>query len=81
MINESEKINYTQEQLEQAFRKVQNSIYWKNPIDSFCFVNEMDVTREAIIHFTATVPNFRPMGNNLMRVSAKGYHLGPAGDK
>lgn len=71
---------YTKEQLEAAFNKVQNPNHWKNPIDAYCHKDEVDVVREAIEFFTATVPTFWNVGmTDIRRVEAPGYYLGPAG--
>lgn len=72
---------FTQEQLEEAFKKVQNKEHWKNKIDSFCLSEDMPVVNEAIRHFTATEAEFTAQGNGWMRVKALGYRLGPAGDR
>lgn len=72
-------MTYTQEQLEQAFQKVQNKEHWKNPIDAFCRAEELEITREAINYFTATNTYFeQDQGNGWARIKAKGYYLGPA---
>ncbi len=49
---------YTREQLEAAFNKVKNPNHWKNPIDAYCHRDEVELVREAVIFFTATVPSF-----------------------
>jgi hypothetical protein len=38
------------------------------------------VIREAVIFFTAIVPEFTWEGSGLLRVTASGYRAGPAGD-
>jgi hypothetical protein len=79
-------MNYTQEQLEAAFQKVQNKEHWKNPINAYIKKDEQAITYAAIVHFTATEPNFYRTDSNpingeesdFVRVLAKGYRLGPA---
>lgn len=70
---------YTREQLEAAFNKVKNPNHWKNPIDAYCHRDEVELVREAIIFFTATVPSFWSVGQTSVRhVTAPWYYLGPA---
>lgn len=76
---------YTQEQLEEAFKKVQPKTHWKDPIKAFIEKTEDQMLiQEAIIHFTATVPQFTKInkGSNKGKilVTAEGYYMGPAGD-
>ena len=73
-------MKYTQSQLEQAFQKVQNKNHWKGPIDSYIQAHERDLISAAISHFTATQANFTIQSNGWLRVKAKGYRLGLAGD-
>lgn len=51
-------MEYTQEQLENAFKKVRNREHWKNPIDTFIRIEEIPIVASAIHYFTATVANF-----------------------
>ncbi len=73
-------MNYSQSELEEAFKKVQNKNHWKGPIDTFIKLEERDITARAISHFTATPATFIPYSNGWLKVKAKGYRLGPAGD-
>jgi hypothetical protein len=73
-------MKYTQAQLEEAFKKVQNKEHWKNPINAHIPTSELEITRAAILHFTATDMIVGKTNNGLTRVWAKGYRLGPAGD-
>ena len=73
-------MKYTEEQLEQAFMKVQNKEHWKNPIKAIIPESEQEITREAISHFTATEAIFFYERHGFLQVEAKGYRLGPAGD-
>jgi hypothetical protein len=69
---------YTQNQLEEAFKKVQNKEHWKNPINSCCKNEDLLVTIAAIRHFTATEVTYFNLGNGWFKVEAPGYRLGPA---
>lgn len=77
--------NFHQRQMEKAFSAVQPKTHWKDRIDATLTDAEaseaggLDTIREAIIHFTATVPTItRGCGN--FRFQADGYWAGPAGD-
>ena len=59
-------MQFTQEQLESAFKLVQNKEHWKNPIESYCTSDEVAVVAAAVEHFTATQAYFnyiRPIVN------------------
>jgi len=77
---------YTQEQFVAAFEKVQDKKHWKNPVNAVIDATEnLHLIREAIIHFTATVPTFDILkvteaGTKIL-VRADGYYAGPAGDR
>ena len=74
-------VGFTQSELDVAFRKVQSSIHWKEPIDAWVPVDELPITMLAVEFFTATkikILGTRPDGTVL--VHADGYRLGPAGD-
>lgn len=73
-------MKYTQEQLENAFQKVQNKEHWKNPIQTWIPVKDLEITEAAIKHFTATDMVLGTINNGLAFIWAKGYRLGPAGD-
>ncbi len=86
---------YTQQQLEEAWQLVAPAEHWKAPIDAYIDPAAEAVVREAIIHFTATVPTFNKVkahwvaGPNreamkklyptVLHVKAAGYWAGPAG--
>lgn len=70
-------MQYTQEQLENAFQKVQNKEHWKNPIKSTCHFTERAIVAQAIIHFTGTEATFAPINEDYLQVTAPGYYLGP----
>lgn len=83
---------YTQEQLENAFKLVQNKEHWKNPINAYCTTDEAKPVAAAITYFTATIPTFNficildeddgrfKAGDSILKVRADGYRKGPAGD-
>jgi len=57
--------------------------HWKDPIETVVEPRETDVTREAIIFFTATVPTQTELwkdGKLVILLKAIGYRAGPAGD-
>jgi len=68
-------MTYTQEQLHTAFSKVQNTEHWKNPIDALIDASDKDVTTEAIIHFTGSIPHYTKSRVNELRVQADGYYI------
>lgn len=73
-------MSYTQKQLQTAFDAVADGAHWKNQICSEVDITEIDVTYEAIIYFTATVPHFfKAMPGGRWFVTALGYFMGPAG--
>lgn len=74
--------------LRQAFDLVAPKPDWKAPIDTFITDAQLaeagvdlEAVREAVIHYTATVPTFSRVGfsPNGVKVEAAGYHAGPAG--
>jgi len=72
---------YTQEQLDRAFDMVIPSTHWKDKINAVISQPfDQNLIKEAVIHFTATVPTFTELKNGTVRVKALGYWNGPAGD-
>ena len=71
---------YSGEELKNAFELVQ-ATDWKDPICKVVPMENLDCIRAAIIHYTGTVPTFASMGNNRVAVEAKGYRMGPCGDR
>ena len=69
-----------QENLKKAFNKVCNPDDWKAPINAVILKKDLELTREAIIHFTATVPRVNEINATHAQVIASGYRMGPAGD-
>jgi hypothetical protein len=67
----------TQEQLDAAFKRVQNTKNWKNRINRIVTVADdadRDVIAQAVIHFTGSVADFVEVGPNKYRVIAAGYY-------
>ena len=75
-----------QTKMTKAFALVQPKTHWKDPIDTF--VSDValgaigvDAIREAVIHFTGTVPSItRSPSDQGYYVRALGYRTGPCGD-
>lgn len=74
---------YTQEQLEAAFKLVQPAENWKNPINAQVYLDdaEKEVIGEAVIYFTGGLAEFVPVprakkvnGKTRYRVIAPGYY-------
>lgn len=68
---------FSQEQLTMAFNNVQNKEHWKNPID--CVIDNpgeenLACLREAIIHFTGSVPSIEKLKDGKIHVTAAGYY-------
>ena len=73
-------LTFTQEELKSAFEKVQAQD-WKDPICKIVPMENLDCIRQAVIHYTGTVPTFAHMGGNRVAVEATGYRMGPCGDR
>lgn len=74
-----------QKKLEQAFDRVKDPRDWKAPIAANVLSSQLDITCEAIAHFTATGARFCLAGQNdagqlIYHVTSPGYRAGPAGD-
>lgn len=74
----------TIETLTAAFDMVCSADDWKAPIDAIVDVDDdLNLIRRAVIHFTATDVQWKfapEHGPTKLRVTAKGYRMGPAGD-
>lgn len=68
-----------QKDLEKAFDLVKDPEDWRNPIYACIESEQKEAVREAIIHFTATEPNFTHVNSSHCIVQADGYRNGPAG--
>ena len=74
-------MTYNQAQLQTAFDAVADGAHWKNQICSEVDISQIDITYEAIVYFTATVPHFsKDKVGGKWFVTALGYSMGPAGD-
>jgi hypothetical protein len=72
-------MKFPREQLEHAFKNVQDKKHWKNPINSCVRSEDVEITMEAIAFFTATEATLgENLGNGWYKISAPGYYLGPA---
>lgn len=65
---------YTQHELEEAFKMVQNTEHWKGPIDAEIEEGAMQRVDAAIAHFCYGFAAFTPLGNGRVRVTAPGYY-------
>ncbi len=71
----------TRGELAAIFDKIKNEEHWKNPIDKIVEIkndHEMAMIEEAVIFFTGSVPDFKPMsqcrpGRSVYHVTADGY--------
>ncbi len=72
--------NFSLPLMRAAFEDVQNSEDWKAPIFATISAANKELTRQAVIHFTGTVPTFKARPCGLLRVRAAGYRSGPCGD-
>lgn len=64
---------------EAYFRLVANKDDWKAPISAFVPATiSLEAVRDAVIHFTGTVPEFTMTQQGWM-VRATGYRCGPCG--
>lgn len=71
-------MRYTQEQLQRAFDAVANPQDWKAPIEAVIESSAWQLTKAAIVHFTATQPTLKANDDGRFVVTAPGYRAGPA---
>lgn len=69
------KTKYPIEQMDAAFKKVQDNRNWKNPINAVIDAGQEDITTEAIIFYTGSIAQYTPAGKGKVRVEAAGYYL------
>jgi hypothetical protein len=73
----TESYDARQARLDAAFAKVRPADHWKNPIRATLpkgtTPEQLDEIREAVIHFTGSVPEFEPLADGRVRVEAAGY--------
>ena len=65
-----------QARMTKAFNKVCDQENWKMPVDAVVELTgpEVEEMREAIIHFTGSVPAFAMLADGRCRVTAVGYY-------
>jgi len=69
-------------ELRKAFDRVADPRDWRNPIDTEIYVEtreEVELIKEAITFFTATVPTADGWLGGKVRFKSEGYRNGPAG--
>ncbi len=72
-------MEYTRKQLDEAFTKVCNPNDWRAPIRAIIPRSILNVTTEAIMYFTGTEVNIKPVDKNRVEVYSVGYRNGPCG--
>lgn len=65
---------YSRAELKAAFDAVCDRSNWKNPVQGTILPKDEDVTREAVIFFTGSVPKFRARPSGRLLVEAAGYY-------
>ncbi|CAM6053333.1 unnamed protein product [Sphagnum tenellum] len=74
-------VAFTQEELEVAFKRVQNPVHWKDAISAQVEANQLAVTIAAVWHFTSTYCTVKPIKDGTeFLITSIGYRAGPAGD-
>ena len=73
--------NHTTQELEQAFDSVCDPADWKAPIRTPAndLKFDLDLVKDSIEYFTATVANFETDNAGAIWLVADGYRMGPAG--
>jgi len=76
---------YTDEkvaELRDVFDRVCDPVNWKNPIRKWIWEEDFEITREAIMFFTATAPTIKKREprphSRMVYIEAPGYYAGPA---
>ena len=62
-----------------AFDAISDPADWRNPIDAVVENDVVELTVEAVIFYTACVPQVDPVDDDHSRIQAVGYRAGPAG--
>lgn len=66
---------YKQSALARAFRMVEDHQNWKNPIDALVGLgSDEQLIRDAVIHFTGSVPEIKRIRGGAIQVRAAGYY-------
>lgn len=70
-------VDATRADLNAAFERIKPTGHWKNRIDAVVGLtdHERDLTREAIVFFTGSIPTFEVVEHGKYRVRAAGYFL------
>jgi hypothetical protein len=63
-----------QSELQAAFTLVADRAHWKNPVSAQVRNIDVDLIRDAVVHFTGSVPWFRDIGDGSIMVTAAGYY-------
>jgi len=68
---------YTQEQLTEAFKLVQDTGHWKNPIDCKVYLSEreVDLVGKAVVHFAGCPAHFKTLAVNKGQVRVRRKRL------
>jgi hypothetical protein len=70
---------YTKEELEEAFKLVQDPKHWKGPVKGIVPNDKVDVVRAAVNHFAYGNVTVTPYGKDRSRITAPGYWAFEAG--
>ncbi len=64
-------------ELRAAFKKVQNAVHWKNPVDAEIILTEREaaVLEYAVIYLTGSVPSMTRIEGDRWKVQADGYFM------
>lgn len=71
---------FSQSALKDAFELVENKQNWKLPINAVVSLQlgfeeaQLKLLKEAVIHFTGSVPTFKAVTKTKIRVVAAGYY-------
>ncbi len=67
---------YTQEELDAAFKQIQNKDHWKNPIDATIRYEDFEISDMAARYFAGSPLDMigKPK-NGFIRVKADGYYV------
>jgi hypothetical protein len=70
---------YSQAELEEAFKLVQDPKHWKGPVKGIVPNDKVDVVRAAVNHFAYGNVTVTPYGKDRSRITAPGYWAFEAG--
>ena len=66
---------YTHDELGDAFDRVKDKDYWKNPINATIKQEDYTVTAAAIIFFAGSNTEYQDNGDGTLTISAPGYYV------